>query len=148
MAQQLAAAQVNLTRLVTEQVTLAMSTLRTGESQTPLAQGNYVHQDRDTAISLVETLVSQGTHSWDGPIQGMDAQELSDRVDPTFEAWGLQVLARFRDDPGWYNSEKRKLDYMLRRTKGDAQVHMLAGMKDKRLPGFFETAQDVLTAPR
>ena len=29
----------------------------------------------------------------------MDAQELSDRVDPTFEAWGLQVLAYFRDDP-------------------------------------------------
>ena len=37
---------------------------------------------------------------------------------------------------------------MLRRTKGDAQVHMLAGMKDERLPGFFETAQDVLTALR
>ena len=86
MAQQLAAAQVNLTRLVTEQVTLAMSTLRTGESQTPLAQGNYVRQDRDTAISSVETLVSQGTHSWDGPIRGTDAQELGDRVDPTFEA--------------------------------------------------------------
>ena len=52
------------------------------------------------------------------------------------------------DDPGWYNSEKRKLDYMLRRTKGDAQVYILAGMKDKRLPGFFETAQDALTALR
>ena len=73
MAQQLAAAQVNLTRLVTEQVTLAMSTLRTGESQTPLAQGNYVHQDRDTAISLVETLMSQGTYSRDSLIRGTDA---------------------------------------------------------------------------
>ena len=40
MAQQLAAAQVNLTNLVTEQVTLAMSTLRTGESQIPLIRQN------------------------------------------------------------------------------------------------------------
>ena len=93
-------------------------------------------------------LVSQGTYSWDGPIRGTDAQELSDRIDPTFEAWRLQVLARFRDDPSWYNSEERKLDYMLRRTKGDAQVHILAGIKDEQLPGFFETAQDVLTALR
>ena len=52
------------------------------------------------------------------------------------------------DDPSWYNSEKRKLDYILRRTKGDAQVYILTGMKDKRLPGFFEIAQDVLTALR
>ena len=73
MAQQLAAAQVNLTKLVTEQVTQAMSTLRTGESQTPLAQGNYVRQDRDTIISSVETLVSQGTYSRDSPIRGTDA---------------------------------------------------------------------------
>ena len=35
---------------------------------------------------------------------------------------------------------------MLRRTKGNAQVHMLAGMQDERLPGFFETAQDALRA--
>ena len=72
MAQQLAAVQVNLTKLVTEQVTLAMNTLRTGESQTPLAQGNYVRRDqdssRDTVISLVEILTDQGTHSWDSLI--------------------------------------------------------------------------------
>ena len=37
---------------------------------------------------------------------------------------------------------------MLRRTKGDAQVYILTGMKDERLLGFFETAQDVLTALR
>ena len=152
MAQQLAAVQVNLAKLVTEQVILAMNTLRTRESQTPLVQGNYVRRDqdnsRDTVISSVEILTDQGTRSQDGPIRGTDAQELNDRVDPTFEAWGLQVLARFRDDPSWYNSEERKLDYILRRTKGDAQVYILAGMKDKRLPGFFETAQDVLTALR
>ena len=97
-----------------------MSTLRTGESQTPLAQGNYIRQNQDTTIALIETLVSQGTHSRDGPIRGTDAQELSDGIDPTFEAWRLQVLARFRDDPSWYNSKERKLDYILRRTKGDA----------------------------
>ena len=69
---------------------------------------------------------------------------MSDGIDPSFEAWRLQILARFRDDPEWYNSEERKLDYMLRRTRGNAQIHMIAGMKDELLPGFFETAQDAL----
>jgi hypothetical protein len=73
-----------------------------------------------------------------------DAQELSDGQDPTFEAWRLQVLARFEDDPGWYNSKERKLNYILRYTRGDAQIYMIAGMKDKLLPGFFKSAQDAL----
>ena len=81
-------------------------------------------------------------------MRGTDAQELSNGQDPTFEAWRLQIEARFGDDPSWYNTEKRKLDYMLRRTSGDAQTHMIAGMKDKRLPGFFKTAQDALAALR
>jgi len=58
------------------------------------------------------------------------------------------VLARFRDDPGWYNSEERKLDYMLRRTRGNAQIHIIAGMKDELLPGYFETAQDAMDSLR
>jgi hypothetical protein len=33
---------------------------------------------------------------------------------------------------------------MLRRTKGDAQIHMLAGIEDELLPGTFETVQDAL----
>jgi hypothetical protein len=33
---------------------------------------------------------------------------------------------------------------MLRRTQGDAQVHMIAGITDKLLPSFFELAQDAL----
>ena len=37
---------------------------------------------------------------------------------------------------------------MLRHTSGDAQTHMIAGMKDKRLSGFFKTAQDALAALR
>ena len=84
----------------------------------------------------------------DSPMRGTDAQELSNGQNPTFEAWRLQIEARFRDDPSWYNTEKRKLDYMLRRTSEDAQTHMIAGMKDKRLPGFFKTAQDALAALR
>ena len=73
-------------------------------------------------------------------MQGTDAQELSDGIDPTFEAWRLQVLTRFRDDLSWYNSEECKLDHMLPRTKGDAQVYILAGMKDEQFPGYFGTA--------
>ena len=138
----------DITQIVAEQLALALRALKAGDSQTPPTQGNYERIDRDTAISSVETLAAQRTGSRDGPIRGTDAQELSDGADPTFEAWRLQVLARFRDDPGWYNSEERKLDYMLRRTKGNAQVHMLAGMQDEQFPGFFETAQDALRALR
>ena len=77
-----------------------------------------------------------------------DAQEISDGQNPTFEAWRLQILARFRDDLEWYHTKERKLDYMLRHTTGNAQTHMISGMKDRLLPGFFETAQDALTALR
>jgi hypothetical protein len=37
---------------------------------------------------------------------------------------------------------------MLRRTKGDAQIHMLAGIRDKLLPGTFKTVQDALVSLR
>jgi hypothetical protein len=37
---------------------------------------------------------------------------------------------------------------MLRRTKGDAQIYMLAGMGDKLLPGTFKTVQDALVTLR
>ena len=33
---------------------------------------------------------------------------------------------------------------MLQQTRGDAQIHMIARMKDKSLPSFFKTAQDAL----
>jgi hypothetical protein len=106
-----------------------------------------VSQERDTLMRERETPTREReTLIRDRPIQGIDAQELSDGVDPTFEAWQHQIRARFRDDPGWYNSEGRKLDYMLRRTTGNAQTHMLAGIKNKLLPGFFGTAENALLA--
>jgi hypothetical protein len=33
---------------------------------------------------------------------------------------------------------------MLSRTSGDAQVYMNTGIKNKLLPGFFQTVQDAL----
>ena len=33
---------------------------------------------------------------------------------------------------------------MLCRTRGDAQVYIIAGMKNELLPGFFEIAQNAL----
>ena len=105
----MAAATADLRKLITDQMTLAMSTLRARDSQTPLAQGNYYPLDqgdysrepraaRDMVISSVETLASQ-TGKRNSPIRGMEAQELNDGTDLTFKAWRLQVLARFRDDP-------------------------------------------------
>jgi hypothetical protein len=37
---------------------------------------------------------------------------------------------------------------MLRRTKGDAQIHMLAGIGDELLPRTFETVQDAFVTLR
>jgi hypothetical protein len=140
--QQVTISRNDLTNLIAEQVALALAAHQTGNTQSPPEQGIYDRQG--TVISSVEPPTSRETQFRDGPMRGTDAQELSDGTDPTFEAWRLQILARFRDDPGWYNSEERKLDYMLRRTRGDAQIHMIAGMKDESLPGFFETARDAL----
>jgi hypothetical protein len=44
--------------------------------------------------------------------------------------------------------KERKLKYMLRRTKRDTQIHMLAGIEDKLLPRTFETVQDALVTLR
>ena len=143
IAEQMATARHDMAKLVAEQVALALAAHQPGKTQSPPEQGIYERQA--TVISSVEPLATYETRSRDGPMRGIDAQELSDGIDPTFEAWRLQILARFRDDPGWYNSEERKLDYMLRRTRGDAQIHMIAGMKDETLPGFFEMAQEALT---
>ena len=146
VAEQMAIARDDMAQLVAEQVALAL-TRNAGNGQSPpIAPRPYEH--RDTIISSVEHATPKEKRHQDGPIRGTDAQELSDGQDPTFEAWRLQILARFRDDPGWYNSEECKLDYILRRTKGDAQIHVIAGMKDEQLPGFFETAEDALATLR
>ena len=90
-------------------------------------------------INTVKPLASCDTHFQDGLIRGTEAQELSDGLNLTFDAWKRQILARFRDDPGWYDSEERKLKYMLRYTKRDAQIHMLAGIGHELLPRTFKT---------
>jgi hypothetical protein len=141
IAKQITIAQDNMAKLIAEQIAVALAAQRSGRSQTP---PNPDRHRPDSVIDTVEPLASRDTHFRDGPIRGTEAQELSDGLDPTFDAWKRQILARFRDDPGWYDSEERKLEYMLRRTKGDAQIHMLAGMGDELLPGTFETVQDAL----
>jgi hypothetical protein len=92
----------------------------------------------------VESIAPHNPPFRDGLIRGTETQTLDYGLDPTFDAWQTQMLARFRDDPRWYHSEQRKLEYMLSRTSGDAQVHMNTGMKNKLLPGFFRTVQDAL----
>jgi hypothetical protein len=80
----------------------------------------------------------------DGLIHSTETQTLDYSLDLTFNAWQTQMLARFRDDPRWYYSEQRKLEYMLSRTSKDAQVHINTEIKNKLLPRFFQTVQDAL----
>jgi hypothetical protein len=93
--QQITISRTDLAKLIAEQVALALAVHETRNTQSPLEQQ---YERRDTVISSVEPLTGQGTRYRDGPMRGTDAQELSDGQDPTFEAWRLQVLARFRDD--------------------------------------------------
>lgn len=150
-----------LAKLISAQVALALAAHKAESFQPQLsmeptpAPQTRSHESippprarQGTVLTTVEELDPQQLRPQDGPRRGTEAQELSDGVDPSFDAWRLQVLARFRDDPHWYHSDERKLDYMLRRTRGDAQVHMIAGMKDELLPGYFWTAQDAMNSLR
>ena len=136
--QQITISGIDLAKLIVKQVGRAFAAREARNTQSP----RYKRPDerQDTIISSIKPLTTQQTRYRDGPMRNTDAQELSDGQNPTFEAWRLQILARFRDDPGWYQNEERKLDYMLRHTTGNAQTHMISGMKDRLLPGFFETA--------
>jgi hypothetical protein len=121
----MAIAQDNMAKLIAEQIALALEAQRSGDSQSP---PNIDSHRQGSLIDTVESLAPHDTPFRDGPIRGT---ELSNGLDPTFDAWKRQILARFRDDPGWYDSEERTLDYMLHRTKEDRQIQMIAGMKDE-----------------
>jgi hypothetical protein len=92
----------------------------------------------------VESIAPYNPPFQDGLIRDTETQTLDYGLDPTFDAWQTQMLARFRDDLRWYHSEQRKLEYMLSRISRDAQVHMNTGIKNKLLPRFFQTVQDAL----
>jgi hypothetical protein len=144
IAEQMAISRIDMAKLISEQVALALAAYERRDIQSPPERHSY--ERRDTVISSTEPQAIRETHFRDGPMRSIDAQELSNGMDPTFDAWKLQLEDRFEDDHNWYNTERRKLAYMLRRTKGNAQVHMIAGMKNKELPGFFHTAQDALNS--
>jgi hypothetical protein len=134
-----------ISEIIAEQLAVAIAALRASETPTqPHVLLRTDSQSSDHPLISIEP--TNREYQSNGPMRGNEAQELSDGTDPIFDSWRLQILARFRDDPYWYNSDRRKLDYMLRRTKGSAQIHMLSGMKDEQLPGYFETADDALAS--
>jgi hypothetical protein len=106
IAKQMTIAQNNMAKLIAEQIAVALAAQRSGRSQTPQNPDRYRQDspgrrrldtadrrldtaDRrrpDSVIDTVEPLASCDTHFWDGPIRGTEAQELSDGLDPTFDA--------------------------------------------------------------
>jgi hypothetical protein len=102
-----------MAKLIAEQIAVALAAQRSRRSQTPSNPNRY-RQDSpdqrrpdsanrrrpDFVIDTVEPLASCDTHFRDGPIRGTEAQELSNGLDFTFDAWKRQILARFRDDLG------------------------------------------------
>jgi hypothetical protein len=87
----MAIAQDNMAKLIAKQIAVALTAQRSGRSQTPLNPNRHRQDsaDRrrpDSVIDTVEPLTSRDTHFRDGPIRGTEAQELSDGLDPTFDA--------------------------------------------------------------
>jgi hypothetical protein len=110
----MAIAQDNMAKLIAEQIAVALVAQRSGRSQTPLNpdrrrqdSSDRRRQDSpdrrcldtadrcrpDSVIDTVEPLASRDTHFRDGLIRGTEAQELSDGLDLTFDAWKRQILA-------------------------------------------------------
>jgi hypothetical protein len=107
IAKQMAIAQDNMAKLIVEQIAVALAAQRSRRSQTPSNPDrhrrdslNRHRQDSpdqrrldtadrrrpDSVIDTVEPLASHDTHFQDGPIRGTKAQELSNGLDPIFNA--------------------------------------------------------------
>jgi hypothetical protein len=114
IAEQMAITQDNIAKLIAEQIAVALAAQRSRRSQTPLNPDRYrqdssdqrrqdspdrrrldtVNRCRpDSVIDTVKPLASCDTHFRDGLIRGTEAQELSNGLDPTFDAWKRQILA-------------------------------------------------------
>ena len=63
---------------------LALAAYQPRKTQSPPKQGIYKHQA--IVISFIEPLTTYKTRSRDRLIYGIDTQELSDGIDPTFKA--------------------------------------------------------------
>jgi hypothetical protein len=72
-----------------------------------------------------------------------DPPQLSDGKDPTFEAWRVQVNGKFRVNADHFDSEEAKMYYVLNRTTGDAQVHLLPRYEDEA-EDPFESAKEMI----
>jgi hypothetical protein len=99
IVEQMTIAQDNMAKLIAEQIAVALAAQRSRRSQTPQNPDRHRQDspDRhgpdsanrrrlDSVIDTVEPLASRDTHFRDGPIRGTKAQELSDGLDPTFNA--------------------------------------------------------------
>jgi hypothetical protein len=92
-------AQDNIAKLIAEQIAVALAAQRSGRSQTPSNPDRHCQDSsdrrrldtadrhrQDSVIDTVEPLASCDTHFQDGLIHSTEAQELSDGLDPTFDA--------------------------------------------------------------
>jgi hypothetical protein len=95
----MAITQDNITKLIAEQIAVALAAQRSRRSQTPQNPDRHRQDspdrhgpdsaDRrrpDSVINTVKPLASHDTHFRDGLIRGTEAQELSDGLDLTFDA--------------------------------------------------------------
>lgn len=135
-----------LATLISTQIAEAMATY--SERASPPRSPQINNPLPSSLFPSIENNLVQEHRGPQGPMRNTEVQELTDGLDPSYDSWQLQIQSRFRDDPSWYISNARRLDYMLRRTRGYAQIHMIAGMKDPNSPGFFNSSDEALFSLR
>src|SRR5204862_830274 len=72
-----------------------------------------------------------------------DPNPLSDRTDPTFKSWKLQVQGKFQVNANHFTDEEAKMLYLFNHTTGDAQKHLHPCFNDDS-PARFTDAQEMI----
>ena len=72
-----------------------------------------------------------------------DPQRLSDGTDPTFEGWRFLVEGKLEDNADHFPTEESKMRYVLGRTEGEAQQHLLP-QYSRTAPTRFVSASEMV----
>jgi hypothetical protein len=83
-------------------------------------------------------------HSFYGSPETRDVQILSDGLDPTYEAWSIQLEGKFLEPRFLDNCEERfRMHYVFSVTSGTAQNHLCSRMS-RTVSNLFRSVNDML----
>ncbi len=65
-----------------------------------------------------------------------DPTPLSEGIEPTFEAWRMQVKSKLRANADHYPTEEDRMFFVFNRTFGDVQKHLFPRYDENSLKRF------------